>query len=174
MQNSEQTTQVSPASQPAEAPEPNEFEAVKARLEEIARAVDDENLPLDDALDLYEEAVKLGLQASNLLEVGIVVEEDPAEDGPEPNPVGPQASDAQTDPAGARANGAQVDLAGALANGAQANPAGALANGAQVDLVGARANDAQVDRVGAQTSAPGSPQANDDNAPSDDGVSTQL
>ncbi len=137
MQNSEQTTQVSPASQPAEAPEPNEFEAVKARLEEIARAVDDENLPLDDALDLYEEAVKLGLQASNLLEVGIVVEEDPAEDGPEPGSVG------------------------------------AGANDAQVDLVGARANDAQVDPVGAQTSAPGSPQANDDNAPSDDGVSTQ-
>lgn len=53
----------------------NEFEAVKARLEEIANTVDDENLSLDEALDLYEEAVKLGLQASDLLETGIVIEE---------------------------------------------------------------------------------------------------
>ncbi len=52
----------------------NEFEGVKTRLEEIAREVDDENLSLDEALDLYEEAVKLGLQASDLLEAGIVVE----------------------------------------------------------------------------------------------------
>lgn len=58
----------------------SEFAAVKARLEEIARAVDDEDLPLDDALDLYEEAVKLGLKASSLLEVGIVVEEEPPAD----------------------------------------------------------------------------------------------
>ena len=58
----------------------SEFAAVKARLEEIARAVDDENMPLDDALDLYEEAVKLGLKASSLLEVGIVVEEEPPAD----------------------------------------------------------------------------------------------
>ena len=57
----------------------SEFEAVKTRLEEIAEAVDDENLSLDEALDLYEEAVKLGLQASDLLEVGIVVEEEAAE-----------------------------------------------------------------------------------------------
>lgn len=101
MQNNEQATQVDQEQQP------NEFEAVKSRLEEIARAVDDENLSLDDALDLYEEAVKLGLQASNLLEVGIVVEEE------------------------------------------------------------------QVDSVGAQTSAPGSPQANDGNAPDNGDTPTQ-
>ncbi len=66
--------------------QPGEFEAVKTRLEEIARLVDDENLPLDDALDLYEEAVKLGLQASNLLETGIVVEDDPeSEDAAAPD-----------------------------------------------------------------------------------------
>lgn len=53
------------------AQQPNQFEAVKARLEEIARQVDDESLSLDQALDLYEEAVKLGLQASDLLETGI-------------------------------------------------------------------------------------------------------
>ena len=67
--------------------QPNEFEAVKARLEEIAREVDDENLSLDDALDLYEEAVKLGLQATNLLEVGIEVEEPDAEPGTNPDAV---------------------------------------------------------------------------------------
>lgn len=58
----------------------DEFASVKARLEEIVRAVDDEDLPLDDALDLYEEAVKLGLKASSLLEVGIVVDEGAAAD----------------------------------------------------------------------------------------------
>lgn len=62
----------------------NEFEAVKARLEEIAQTVDDESLSLDQALDLYEEAVKLGLQATNLLEVGIEVDaESDAQDGAE-------------------------------------------------------------------------------------------
>ena len=49
----------------------SEFEAAKARLEEIAQQVDDDSLSLDEALDLYEEAVKLGLQVSDLLEVGI-------------------------------------------------------------------------------------------------------
>lgn len=49
----------------------SDFESVKNRLAEIADAVDDENLPLDDALDLYEEAIALGLQASDLLETGI-------------------------------------------------------------------------------------------------------
>ena len=52
------------------------FEAVKTRLDEIVEAVGDENLPLDDALDLYEEAVALGMRASDLLEVGINLEED--------------------------------------------------------------------------------------------------
>lgn len=47
------------------------FEAVKGRLDDIVDAVSDENLPLDDALSLYEEAVALGLRASDLLEQGI-------------------------------------------------------------------------------------------------------
>lgn len=53
-----------------------DFDLVKKRLAEIAEAVEDEALSLDDALDLYEEAVALGLQASDLLEVGIAVPED--------------------------------------------------------------------------------------------------
>lgn len=52
-----------------------DFESVKARLSEIADVIDDESLSLDDALDLYEEAVALGLQASDLLETGVVVPE---------------------------------------------------------------------------------------------------
>ncbi len=67
-------------SQEAEEVQPsNQFESVKLRLQEIADAVSDENISLDDALDLYEEAVSLGLQASDLLEVGIVVEEEDIE-----------------------------------------------------------------------------------------------
>lgn len=63
----------------------SEFSDVKERLEEIARLVADDNMPLDDALDLYEEAVKLGLKASDLLETGIVVEEEPVEGEPVPD-----------------------------------------------------------------------------------------
>lgn len=64
------------------------FEEVKARLDEIVEAVSDEELPLDDALKLYEEAVQLGLAASSLLEENIdrsnaQFEEDSAEDAAE-------------------------------------------------------------------------------------------
>ena len=48
-----------------------DFESVKARLDEIVKAVSDDELPLDDALELYEEAVMLGLRVSDLLEDGI-------------------------------------------------------------------------------------------------------
>ena len=47
------------------------FEDVRARLDEIVQAVSDDELPLDDALNLYEEAVSLGLRVSDLIEVGI-------------------------------------------------------------------------------------------------------
>ena len=53
-----------------------DFASVKERLSQIAEAVDDEGLSLDAALDLYEEAVALGLKASDLLEVGIGPSED--------------------------------------------------------------------------------------------------
>lgn len=56
------------------AAEMHDFEAVKARLEEIANAVGDENMPLDEALDLFEEAVSLGLKVGDLVEEGISVE----------------------------------------------------------------------------------------------------
>lgn len=52
---------------------------VKARLDEIVEAVKDDNLPLDDVLDLYEEAVSLGLRVSDMLEDDIE-DEDELED----------------------------------------------------------------------------------------------
>ena len=51
------------------------YASVKERLDEIVKAVSDEDISLDDALSLYEEAVKLGLQVSNLLEDDIPEEQ---------------------------------------------------------------------------------------------------
>lgn len=48
-----------------------DFGAVKQRLEAIAEMVDDPALPLDEALDLFEEAVTLGLKVGDLLEIGL-------------------------------------------------------------------------------------------------------
>ena len=54
-----------------EAQAPQTFEDIKARLDEIVEAVSDEELPLDQALGLYEEAVGIGLAASRIMEEGI-------------------------------------------------------------------------------------------------------
>ena len=50
------------------------FEDLKTRLDEIVALVSDDSLPLDEALDLYEEAVGIGLSASRIMEEGITVE----------------------------------------------------------------------------------------------------
>ncbi len=55
---------------------PEGFDAVKARLEEIADAVSGDDISLDQALDLFEEAVALGMQASDLLEEGVFPSEE--------------------------------------------------------------------------------------------------
>lgn len=44
------------------------FDEVRARLDEIVDEVNAEGVSLDDALALYEEAVKLGLSACDLSE----------------------------------------------------------------------------------------------------------
>ena len=54
---------------------PQTFEDIKARLDEIVAAVSDEELPLDEALSLYEEAVGIGLTASRIVEGGIAAKE---------------------------------------------------------------------------------------------------
>lgn len=51
------------------------FEDIKERLDQIVQAVSDDDLPIDKALTLYEEAVGLGLEASSLLERDILDEE---------------------------------------------------------------------------------------------------
>ncbi len=47
------------------------FEEVQRRLEEIVEEVSGENINLDEALALYEEAVKLSLSACDLSEEGL-------------------------------------------------------------------------------------------------------
>ena len=44
------------------------YDEVKERLDEIVNAVGSDDLPIKDALSLYEEAVLLGLAASDLIE----------------------------------------------------------------------------------------------------------
>lgn len=61
--------------------------AVKARLDEIVEAVDDDDLALDDALAYYEEAVKLGMKASEMIEADIIGK-DQAEDEEELGQIG--------------------------------------------------------------------------------------
>ena len=48
--------------------EESRYSDVNGRLKQIIEEVSDENLPLDDALDLFEEAVRLGMEASTLME----------------------------------------------------------------------------------------------------------
>jgi exodeoxyribonuclease VII small subunit len=56
------------------------YQDVKARLDEIVEAVQDEGLPLSSAIDLYEEAVSLGMRLSGMLEQDIVLNEPPEND----------------------------------------------------------------------------------------------
>lgn len=55
------------------APAVGTFDSLKARLDEIVELVSDDTMPLEDALSLYEEAVGLGLKASNMLEADIAL-----------------------------------------------------------------------------------------------------
>lgn len=56
--------------------EDQSFESVKERLDEIVEAVNDEDMSLEAVLDLYEEAVSLGMQASSILEENIGIGKD--------------------------------------------------------------------------------------------------
>ncbi len=84
------------------------FEDMQARLEEIADEVSAEDISLDDALALYEEAVKLGLAACDLSETDVEAylaasSADAADDGAEE---APEAAEPDADaevPAGAEA-----------------------------------------------------------------------
>lgn len=59
---------------------PQGFDAMKSRLDEIVDEVSAEGISLDEALALYEEAVKLGLSACDVSEADILAgeQEEPA------------------------------------------------------------------------------------------------
>ena len=61
------------------------FAGVKTRLSEIVDEVSNDALSLDDALALYEEAVTLGLRASDLLEADADAEDEAASENPDDN-----------------------------------------------------------------------------------------
>lgn len=62
------------------------FAGVKTRLSEIVDEVSNDALSLDDALALYEEAVTLGLRASDLLEADIDADADTEDESALENP----------------------------------------------------------------------------------------
>ena len=64
------------------------YSQVKERLDVIVDKVTDENISLDEALDLYDEAVSLASRASELIE--IVEENDENQEGSEPASDSPQ------------------------------------------------------------------------------------
>lgn len=51
------------------------FDALKARLDEIVEEVSSDDISLDDALALYEEAVSIGIAACDASELDIPEEE---------------------------------------------------------------------------------------------------
>lgn len=93
---------------------PQDFEAMKSRLDEIADEVSAEGISLDEALALYEEAVKLGLSACDVSEADILVPEE-AEEGNE------GAAEAPADDASAQEDAAAVADAVAVAEAVEAS-----------------------------------------------------
>lgn len=68
-----------------------DFSQVKERLDEIVEAVSSDDMELEQALDLYEEAIKLGMQASSMLEENILgsseeIDSEPAPESAEGEP----------------------------------------------------------------------------------------
>ena len=91
------------------------YDQVRDRLDEIVEAVNAPGISLDEALALYEEAVKLGLSACDLSEEGAeeLLEQDAAnlttEQGEQANQV--DVSDDQNSPAEGEAAVARQDEA---------------------------------------------------------------
>ena len=53
-----------------------DYDKIEARLKEIVEAVSADDISLDDSLDLYEEAVDLGMKASNVVEQNVLINHD--------------------------------------------------------------------------------------------------
>ena len=71
---------------------------LKARLDEIVDATADEDRPIDEVLSLYEEAVDLGLAASDLIEQDIAARrnEETAASESESEPTSSESGDAES------------------------------------------------------------------------------
>lgn len=72
------------------------FDEVRARLDEIVEEVGAEGITLDEALSLYEEAVKLGLAACDLSEQDALSAADTLDE--QAAAAGEDAADAQAAP----------------------------------------------------------------------------
>ena len=70
----------------------SKYAPVNDRLKEIIEQVSDESIGLDAALDLFEEAVRLGVRASTLLEEDIVSHDAPAGEAGEADEAQPQGA----------------------------------------------------------------------------------
>ena len=94
------------------------FSSVQARLNQIVDEVSAEDISLDDALKLYEEAVKLGLSACDLseqdIEAYVAGEASEAQEA-DAQPEEPQDSPAQPDVAAAGEVSADAAAAGSAA-----------------------------------------------------------
>ena len=51
-----------------------EYENIEGRLKEIEEKITTENLDMDESLELYEEAVNLGMKASQTIENNVLVD----------------------------------------------------------------------------------------------------
>lgn len=51
-----------------------EYENIEGRLKEIEEKITNENLDMDESLELYEEAVNLGMKASQTIENNVLVD----------------------------------------------------------------------------------------------------
>ena len=57
------------------------YSQVKDRLDSIVDKVTDENISLDEALDLYDEAVKLAMRASDMIEIDTDDDDESGDEG---------------------------------------------------------------------------------------------
>lgn len=70
-----QEAEVEAEEEKPEAPrELKEYEKIEGRLKEIEQKVTTENLDMDESLELYEEAVELGMKASQTIENNVLVD----------------------------------------------------------------------------------------------------
>ena len=75
-ENVEEVEEVEVAEEAASEPprELKDYEKIESRLKEIEQTITTENLDMDESLKLYEEAVDLGMKASQTIENNVLVD----------------------------------------------------------------------------------------------------